>query len=57
MRAAAMATSVCERARDGLRTPWAIRHCHDHELEAIVRGPIRADVARLRGLQQLTSSR
>jgi hypothetical protein len=52
-----MAASVRERARDCLRTLWAIRHCHDHKFKAIVRGLIREDVARLRGLQQPTSSR
>jgi hypothetical protein len=42
------------RAHEILRVLWVIRHSHDRKLKSIVRGLIRADVARLRASQQVT---
>jgi hypothetical protein len=52
-----VASNRADRARDCLRTLWAIRHCHDRKLKTIVRGLIREDVARLRGRRQPRCSR
>jgi hypothetical protein len=45
--------SARDRALDVVRLLWAMRHSRDRRLKAIVRTLLRADVARLRELQQV----